>query len=108
MATASRKWSVYGLVDPREGLIYYVGCSYKPFHRVRAHATTADTKAHIRTRELERCGTPCEVIILSVHDTRREAFRAEGIQIMCRRGLVNGPRRLSWLARFDWEAELSK
>lgn len=39
MPPESRKWFVYGLIDPRYGAIYYVGCSVKPKLRVLSNWT---------------------------------------------------------------------
>jgi predicted GIY-YIG superfamily endonuclease len=93
------EWFVYGLRDPRDGVIYYVGSSCRPHARAKQHASQRTCSAYERTRELWKLGTPCEVVILSVHDYQVRAWSAECVEIMTRPNLVNKLRSKWWI----WE-----
>ena len=91
-----RRTFVYGLRDPRDGAIYYVGHSHQPLARVGQHSSQRTSAAYPRAQELRSLGMVPELVILSEHQSESGAWVAEGREIESRSGLVNRERHHWW------------
>ena len=84
-------WYVYGLVDPRDGEIFYIGCTSNPSSRLKGHFTdSAAGGGWGRHYHLRKTGLKIEMVILSKHLDFCAARLEEWRQIQSRKGLVNG------------------
>lgn len=54
MSSKQVDWTVYGLVDPRNGEIFYVGCTSMPDERLRGHIRDARNKPRKNPRKATR------------------------------------------------------
>ncbi len=81
---------VYGLIDPRNGKIFYVGYSANTRQRIMHHnSCDPATSSHQRTREIRDAGLKLRWMILGQFSTVREARDWERLLIIEMPGLVN-------------------
>jgi predicted GIY-YIG superfamily endonuclease len=85
--TYSRHY-VYGLVDPRDGGIFYVGVTAVPLERLTAHGQVY-SPAYERVRAIKQAGFVPEMRTLAVFGDRSEAYDYELYLIRRMPGLVN-------------------
>jgi hypothetical protein len=65
-------WHVYGLKDPRNGVIRYVGITFDPEQRLRNHlADRSNTPKSAWIRQLRTCGFVPDLVILESGDGGR-------------------------------------
>lgn len=76
------KWTVYGLEDPRSGLIRYVGLTVSPRTRFSSHMTKARTKRPNEMRKwicrLQSLGVAPRMVALGIFYDPETARDAEG------------------------------
>jgi hypothetical protein len=72
-----REYSVYYLVDPRDGEPFYVGMSGLPRQRAGQHRTDPASAGYHRVREIHASGMKCLLRVVARFPTRLEARRHE-------------------------------
>lgn len=62
-----KQWHIYGLVDPRNDVVRYVGRSVNPVARFQSHVSRASSHALFEwLSELEELGTRPRLLVISV------------------------------------------
>lgn len=86
------EWTIYGLVDPRDARIRYVGCSAHPKDRAWMHAgqaRIATSPKSVWMRELEAAGLKPLLVAIEVCESEKEAADSERKWIASLPGLCN-------------------
>ncbi len=85
---------VYGLIDPRTGVVFYIGVTTHVKRRMAAHQSpaSADTNAHARCMEIRATGARVEHKIYGEYLNSIEGRWAERELILTLPGLVNSVR----------------
>lgn len=99
---------IYGLIDPRDNTIFYVGQTYQPDQRMKNHISEAMTTPiralgpkYRRVRDILTAGQPLRYVVLEVTDDEssvtREMFwiatlrsAGNGLVNKCRPGRPSG------------------
>lgn len=81
-------WTVYTLTDPRDGTVFYIGCSRNPRRRIRDHNGDPALAAYRRCCKIRAAGLRCVLTVIARHSTKREAMMQE------RRLIVEGDGKL--------------
>jgi hypothetical protein len=83
-------WSVYGLVDPRNRTVFYVGVTkWEPDRRLAAHCSDPASSAWDVCRAIKGSGLRVEVCIFGQFLERAPARLLEGRMIVLLPHLVN-------------------
>lgn len=86
-------WYVYRLIDPQDGLPFYVGLSIDPHRRLSGHMSI-DSPCRPRLRAIRAAGLRCEVEVVSEHSLFSHGRVAEQALIRASDGLVNRDRHV--------------
>src|SRR5713101_2100460 len=89
METRKMVWTVYGLIDPRDNSVFYIGCSENVHRRVREHCCDSASSAWPRCRDIESSGLTIEFCILGVFDIKLKARLLEGRLILTLPAILN-------------------
>lgn len=73
------RWVVYGLTDPRNGEVFYVGKTCKVIRRLKAHCKFRSPRSSLEKRKLSIAAQKLAVgcVILGVYGTANEADEGE-------------------------------
>ena len=82
-------WAVYGLEDPRNREIFYVGFSRDVIERAKQHRWTSDGAPWGRIREILAAGFDFTIKILKEFDTEKKARKHEARLIATLPNLTN-------------------
>lgn len=82
-------WTVYELVDPRDGEPFYVGCTSNTKARHLAHRTDPASAAYRRCREIKGEGLMVQMREVERFDDKIEARRKERDMILSNERLLN-------------------
>lgn len=101
-------WAVYFLVDARDGTPFYVGCSYAPESRLKAHARDWLSCAKQRCDQIRDAGGSVDLQIMGWFTDKREAQDEEARLIRETESVVNLTRhrkgcQCHWHAGIDPE-----
>jgi hypothetical protein len=64
--TANRKWNVYNLVDPRDGEVFYVGCTVNTLGRLSNHNSDPASAAWPRCSEIRDAGERAILVVQAI------------------------------------------
>jgi hypothetical protein len=85
-------FTVYQLIDPRDGKPFYVGCTRAPASRARAHRSGArGTSIYPRIREIKSCGLVPIFEVVKSGLNKIQALWLEREMIYDTPGLLNRP-----------------
>lgn len=93
-------WAVYGLVDPRDGLVFYIGCTVDPINRLSGHFTDPSSAAYFRMRELR--GYKPKIRIYGWYEDKEAALDREADLTLNIPNLVNRRLGRSWSVASEW------
>jgi hypothetical protein len=71
------KWSVYVLIDPRDGTVFYVGCSKRPKIRRGNHKGDPGSAAWPRVSDIRAAGLECIMGIVAQFEAKAAAVQYE-------------------------------
>ena len=77
MQSRAMKWYVYILIDPCDGLPFYVGLTRDPKKRNAAHTADWGSKARTRCQEIKSSGSRHEMEVIAQFDSRTYAAQYE-------------------------------
>lgn len=80
---------VYGLIDPRDHAIFYVGTAFNPEARLKQHIFSSSEKVNKRFRTIKKYGGTVNFVILGSHINRKSAEKIERDFIKCTSNLEN-------------------
>jgi len=86
-------WKVYGLIDPRDGRVFYVGVSYIVQSRVVSHNSDPASSAWHTCREIVESGTKPDYCIFGSFALKRSALFLEASLITAIPKLTNRTHR---------------
>jgi hypothetical protein len=82
-------WHLYELVDPRDGVVFYVGLTSQPSTRLKAHGHNRGGVCYARCREISAAGLAPIMNLLSEHTDKQGGLIEEANQIRSRANLIN-------------------
>lgn len=82
-------YKVYGLIDPRNNRVFYIGMSYILLSRVPAHNTDKNGAAYVRCQEIIQDGYRAKFCVFGIFEDGEEAARLESYLITALPVLVN-------------------
>jgi predicted GIY-YIG superfamily endonuclease len=91
------RWVVYGIADPRDHLVFYVGYTRSLPNRMRTHKVQPHSRSGERIKELASVGMSPQFVVLEECDREKQALRSEvfWIETFRSRGarLLNAPEQ---------------
>lgn len=99
-------YKVYGLIDPRDHKVFYVGMSYIVKSRVKSHNTDKNGSAYERCQEIIRDGYIPTYCLFGIFDDAQHASFLEDALITTLPSLVNRTNKQEH--RQFWRRFLSK
>lgn len=82
-------WAVYGLIDPRDGHVFYIGMSTHPDRRIPEHGNDRASSAWERCQDIKSAGLSVGACLFGEFEDKQEAKIVEGRLILSIPGAVN-------------------
>jgi hypothetical protein len=77
-----REWKVYGLIDPRDATVFYVGISRNLKARLNNHIYDSASAAWPRCQRIKDDGMKAVMCVFGMYDDKNEAKITEGRLIL--------------------------
>lgn len=94
------RWICYGVIDPRDFVVFYVGITRKTWrHRLGQHTVDPASSAYGRLQEIRESRKQAFSVVFKSFDTEQEARNFEDALIaLIGRDLTNSQRNWPWNA----------
>lgn len=98
-------WSVYGLIDPRDRRVFYIGVTANTKQRLSSHMSDQQSAAWAKCNEIKQSGSVPLMCIFGETDVYAEAIHLESALIIAIPHTYN--RTFSTASQMFWEPFLS-